>query len=492
MKKRTPVALGSRRELLWDDYLLDEATATLKQHQPKTREIALRFDQPWEGSYCGYASLFQDGPLIRLYYYAGRFLLQDDTNVHATPIVICYAESHDNGRTFSKPDLGLYDYGGSKHNNIIMQEGGYTRSLDNFAVFKDSNPDCPPDALYKAIAANGTAPGTDLHELCAYKSADGIHFSPGGCLVRGGWFDSLNCAFWDRHSKQYFLYMRDWPEGYTRTRSQGMGTRLRGIRCCTSPDFQTWGDAKPVDFGDVSPVELYTNVVKPYERADHMFLGMPSRYYERDRWVPNFDFLSGADQRRNRCRKHIRYGTVLTDCILITSRDGVHFKRQEEAFLTPGIERTGNWVYGDCYPTWGMVETPADDPDQAPDELSFYCFDYHWIKEQALRRYSIRKDGFLSYHAGYEPAYLLTRPFTFSGSRLLINFSTSAIGSLQITLLDENGTPLPGYSSCELFGDSLERPVDFIDGTDVAQLAGKPVRMRVDLQDADFFSFKFS
>ena len=123
--------------------------------------------------------------------------------------------------------------------------------------------------------------------------------------------------------------------------------------------------------------------------------------------------------------------------------------------------------------------------------MSFYCLDYHWIQNQALRRYTIRKDGFLSYHAGYEPAWLLTRPFTFAGSRLTVNFATSAIGSVRITLLDADGCALAGYESCELFGDSLDRPVDFAGGTDVAALAGRPLRMRIDLRDADLFSFKF-
>jgi len=491
LRDQNPVQLGNRRELFWDDFMVEEATAVLKQHHPEARNIAMTCDSPWEGSSCGYPVVFRDGDIIRFYYHAGRFILHEDTDVHAAPVVVCYAESRDGGRTFIKPDLGIYYYHGNTHNNIILMRGGYTRAIDNFAVFKDANPDCPPDELYKAIAYNGRIPGTNDEILCYYKSPDGIHFSPGGELVTGGWFDSLNCCFWDKHTGQYFLYMRDWPEGYTRRRGQNMGTKMRGIRYCTSPDFKNWSPYKPLDFGAVEPIELYTNTIKPYERADHVFLGMPSRYYERNEWVPNYDFMPGADHRRYRCRSHIRYGTVLTDCILVTSRDGVHFNRQEEAFLTPGIERTGNWVYGDCYPTWGLIETRSDDPDSAPDELSFYCLDYHWIGSQAVRRYTIRKDGFLSYHAGHEPAWLITRPFTFAGNRLNINFATSAIGSVRITLLDDAGDAIPGYESCEIFGDSLERPVDFAGGIDLSALAGRPVRMRIDLQDADIFSFKF-
>lgn len=486
-----PIDIGNRRELFWDDYLVRETTAVLKQHQPAAKEIVMTCDAPWEGSACGYPVLFRDGDIIRLYYIAGRFILSEDTETLHAHVVICYAESHDDGRSFIKPDLGLYTYNGNKKNNIILMVGGYTEHLDNFAVFKDTNPDCLPDERYKAIADNGRVPGTDDRILCYYKSTDGIHFSPGGQLVSGGWFDSLNCCFWDRHSRQYFLYMRDWPEGYPRRRGQNMGTRYRGIRYCTSKDFRQWSAFKPLDFGDVEPIELYTNAIKPYERADHLFLGMPSRYYERENWSPNFDYLAGADHRRFRCRKHVRYGTVLTDCILITSRDGVHFRRQDQPFMTPGIERTANWVYGDCYPSWGMIATRSDDRGHAPDELSFYCMDYHWIKDEVVLRYTMRMDGFLSYHADYQPAALLTKPFIFSGNRLTINFATSAIGYVIIALTDVQGKPIPGYTSCELFGDSLDRPVDFASGQDVSALSGKPVCLLFTMSDADIFSFKF-
>ena len=45
--------------------------------------------------------------------------------------------------TFEKPNLELFEYNGSRHNNIIMKwDGGF---IDNFSVFLDTNPNCPPD-----------------------------------------------------------------------------------------------------------------------------------------------------------------------------------------------------------------------------------------------------------------------------------------------------------------------------------------------------------
>lgn len=487
--QQSPLIIGSRRELFWDDYIVEEATATLRQHHPERKEIVMNLDEPWEGEYCGYPVIFKDGDIIRLYYNAGRIILQEDTSVHHGPMTVCYAESHDDGRTFIKPDLGICEYNGSRHNNIIMRADQHIKKIDNFVVFKDTNPNCPLEERYKATAEKGRG-AANGRVLCYYKSADGIHFTFGGNLVSDGWFDSLNCCFWDIHSEQYFLYMRDWSEGYYRHRKENMGTRMRGIRYSTSRDFKTWSECKPLDFGGAESVELYTNSIKPYYRADQVFLGMPSRYMEREQWEPNFDYLSNPNHRRYRCRKHMRYGSVITDCVLITSRDGIHFKRWDEAFMTPGIERSGNWVYGDCYPSWGMIETKSDLPN-APNEISFYEMEYHWVKPQIMRRHTLRKDGFLSYWAPYQTCTLLTKSFIFEGGRLSVNFATSAVGTIRINLVDPEGKPIDGFMGHAIFGDNLERPIVFEHGTDVSSLAGKPVRMHLTMSDADIYSFKF-
>ena len=42
------------------------------------------------------------------------------------------------------------------------------------------------------------------------------------------------------------------------------------------------------------------------------------------------------------------------------------------------------------------------------------------------------------------------------------------------------------------FGDTVERVVSWKNGTDVDRLAGKPVRLRYVLKDADVYSFRFT
>ncbi|MEQ9065659.1 MAG: hypothetical protein RLO18_02990, partial [Gimesia chilikensis] len=90
---------------------------------------------------------------------------------------------------------------------------------------------------------------------------------------------------------------------------------------------------------------LYTNQVKPYLRAPHIRIGFPARYVERG-WSESMRALPDPERRQLRASSVERYGTAISEGLLMASRDGVHFKRWNEAFLRPGIERTGTWQYG--------------------------------------------------------------------------------------------------------------------------------------------------
>ena len=88
----------------------------------------------------------------------------------------------------------------------------------------------------------------------------------------------------------------------------------------------------------------------------------------------------------------------------------------------------------------------------------------------------------------------MTRPLRFQGSRLTLNFSTSAAGSIRVELQDSAGTPLEGFGlddSSVVFGDELEREVRWRGDPDLSSLAGRPVRLRFALEDADLFALRF-
>ena len=258
-----------------------------------------------------------------------------------------------------------------------------------------------------------------------------------GPVITGGAFDSQNLGFWDAERGTYRAYWRIFTD-------VGGGRSIRAIRTATSTDFLHWGDQADLSYVDSPPEELYTNQVKPYHRAPHLLIGFPTRYVDRG-WSPSMKALPEREHREMRSSASPRYGTAVTEALVMASRDGVRFKRWNEAFLRPGIERPGSWNYGHQYLAWHLVET-APDLDGAPPELSLYACESYWTgTSSAVRRYSLRLDGFVSVSAPMRGGELVTTPLTFEGSRLLLNVSTSAAGTLRVEVQDPEASRFRGF-----------------------------------------------
>lgn len=60
---------------------------------------------------------------------------------------------------------------------------------------------------------------------------------------------------------------------------------------------------------------------------------------------------------------------------------------------------------------------------------------------------------------------------------------------MYVKVLDEDCNVIPGFESCEIYGDRVDRQIDF-DG-DLSALAGKTVRLQFELSDCDIYSFIF-
>jgi len=491
-----PVALGSRRELFVDDFLIDRLAggAALRLHHPQPREIALVHDAPWEGSGSGYHSVFKDGGRYRMYYKAWHLdVSKGGVKTDAHPLFCCYAES-DDGIRWRKPNLGLHEFKGSKANNIVINSGklgALNVDAGHPAVFKDGNPAATADARYKAFVRSSSPNG-----LLPFKSPDGIHWSPmttEPVLTKLGAFDSQNLAFWDGERGEYRAYWRIFTAGVTTDKEWKPGG-YRAIRTATSKDFLQWSPHTDVKYVDSPSEHLYTNQIKPYHRAPHLLIGFPTRYIERG-WSDAMRALPEREHREARAAATLRYGTAITEGLMMASRDGVTFKRWNEAFLRPGIEREGSWNYGHQYIAWHLVETKSA-LEGAPNELSLYAGESYWTgNSSAVRRYTLRLDGFVSVNAPMNGGELITKPFTFTGGKLSLNFATSAAGGVQVEIQDAAGKALPGFAldDCPaLFGDAIERAVTWKHGADVNSLAGKPVRLRFALRDADVYSFRFT
>lgn len=445
-----------------DDYLISESeNVSLKLHRPERREIVLAGETEWEDNTMFFTRVLRDGDEVRLYYRASMLDRGDERfPVHALAV------SHDNGITFTRPNLNMVEYEGSKENNILK----IAKVPSIPPPFIDTNPDCPPEQRYKGLSG-------EWRECYALSSPDGIHWElmSEETLEMDGTFDTVNTSFWDPLTKTYrsfTRYFEDLASDDEETDVLGAGNvNIRAIQSSTSKDFLNWTPVQHHQYNDDFPFQMYTNATIPCPGAEHIYLSFPNRYVQ--------DRITKPDQ--------VHPG--VNDAMFMSSRDGVHWNRFPEAWIRPGLDQL-NWTERNNYPSWGIVETSST-------EWSMYVSEHyrHASEQPRLRRLSIRPRGFVSMNADYSGGEFVTKPFVFSGSKLRINFSTSAIGAIQIELLDESGNPLQGFSMADMdpiFGDSLDRMVEWKGKGDVSELSGQTIRMRFILKDADLFAFQFA
>ena len=223
-----PIALGSRRELFVDHFLIEHFDGTaLHLHPPIRREVVYQVSQPWDNACTGCYNLTQDGDRILLYY-RGFYPIGADYADGAASQTTNLAVSTD-GIHFTQPELGLVEFNGTRKNNVLIQG----HESHNFCVFLDANPDAAPEQRFKAVG------GTGRSNLHGFASPDGLRWTPvkEGPLEVTGAFDSLNVPLWDPHVGRYRLFSRY-------SESAG-GARVRAIQSCTSEDFVHWTDPEP-------------------------------------------------------------------------------------------------------------------------------------------------------------------------------------------------------------------------------------------------------
>lgn len=468
-----PVALGERLELFIDHFLIEKlAGARLRLHEPRDEGAVLKFDSPWEGGFSAYVTITRDGDLLRAYYRGLGTAGKDGRREETT----CCAESRD-GIAWAKPEFGFFDVGGTTKNNVILAEAAPV--THNFCPFLDARPGVAAAERYKALG------GTMESGLLPWVSEDGLRWrklrdAPVLDKALVGYpymFDSQNVPFWSAAEGRYLCYYRVFKD------------KIRRIVRSESPDFLAWSKPVLMEYRNPdgpAPVEhLYTNQTHPYFRAPHIYVAIAARF------MPGRQVLT--DEQAKAIGVHPSYFKDTSDAILMTTRpvEGpshvAHYDRTFlEGFIRGGIGAR-NWVSRTNYPALNVVQT-------GPAEMSLYVNQDYAQPTAHMRRYSMRLDGFASLHAGFAGGELITRPFTFSGSRLQINFATSAAGGIRVELQDSGGRSIPGFAlaDCrEQIGNEIGRDVAWKGGPDVSALAGRPIRMRVALKDSDLYAFRF-
>ena len=456
--------IGDKRELFVDDYLIDILhNVRIVMHHPVDEGVAFQLDELWEGKFSTYSTIIRDGDLFRAYY-RGTPIAADGGSREVT----CYAESED-GIHWVKPKLRLYEINGSFGNNVVLANAAPANH--NFSPFLDANPNAAPDQRYKALG------GIRSTGLIGYVSPDGIHWRKlqENSLIHNlnfnsqnilNIFDSQNVAFWSESEQCYLCYFRIY-------------TNIRTIARTTSTDFIHWTEPVVMTFGDTPMEDLYTNQTAPYFRAPHIYIAIGGRFMPDRRALTDEDILE--------LNLESWLSKDCSDAFLMSSRGGnVYDRTFMESFIRPGIGKE-NWVSRSNYPALNVVQTGSA-------EMSVYVNQDYGQSTAHLRRYSLRLDGFASLAAPYKGGEAITKFFTFSGSELEINYSTSAAGEIRFEIQDTNGKPVSGFmleDSQTIIGNEIARVVRWKNGKSLKELTGKPVRLRIVMKDADLYSIRF-
>jgi len=501
---RGPIDVGTERQLFLDRTFLQDAEGVeLCVHPPrKTGEYTIRPERPWERGGIGpYSSVLKDGDTYRMWYHCMDTVQWDRGHTNGA---VCYAESKD-GIQWTRPDLGLTEYEGSRKNNIVFGQraAGVKIGQDGGMVFLD--PTAGPDDRFNLVIRGGGIEGNGVH---VFGSPDGIHWHlrQRNALTyrpeeRGHHLDSQNVIFWDDRIKKYVAYVRrNMREPGTQGRSiaRAESATLDGFPVVQEMPVVLGPDRMDLSLGGAPMVDYYMSAAIKYPWAANAYFMFPTAY---------FHYVGGH---LGEFRKEVPTNAGPLHTQFAASRDGIHWERYDRRPFVP-LGMKGEFDWASARTMWGLV------PDTTGREMYLYYRASDWLHGwdrdernkrllteaglgadqniAVISRLVLRRDGFVSVRAAYTGGSFTTPPLVFRGSQLVLNIDTSATGIARVEIQDLNGKAMEGYSleDCDLIhtANDVNRVVSWQGRKDVKPLAGRPVRLRFQLRDLDLYAFEF-
>lgn len=352
---------------------------------------------------------------------------------------IAYATSRD-GESWTKPELGLVDHGGSTRNNLIPIGTRMSEAIDVCLAPPGSN----APARFLAVTLDR---GVHL-----WLSDDGTHWRPQQpSEIEPRHSDCHNSLCWDPLRRRWLVHLR--PPVHAGNQAK------RRIAVMESPDLQSW--SRPV------------TVLRPDESEPPEFYGMP--VFRRG------NLFFGMVQVYDRTRESL-------EIELAFSADGYRWHRLP-----------GHPLYLPTGPKGGFdsgMVTSADEMVFDGDRMLLYYGGWNGDHRSDTRVAAIgvavaQRDRFIAWEGGAEePGFLLTRPCTIEGAKLLVNAEVR--GELKVAVTDAEGVTLPGYDyeQCRaVHGDSLRHELAWGERT-IGGLRRRLVRLRVRIREASLYAME--
>ena len=440
------------RQLFVDDFLIEQTTLKRTFHRPQYHRAnpLLKPQRPWERKDAKYAMPFSDGvwydpkdQRFKMWYMGGL--------LHAT----CLAESTD-GIEWERPDLDVQPgtnivHNGNRDSCTIWLDHNATNPLHRFKMFR-----------YQKTPKRG---------LVYQSSADGIHWS--NEIRWGGSCDDRTTIFYNPFRKVWVYSLRVSFEGLGRCRAYWEHPDAEKGMNWQKQDMVPWLAADRLDhhhpqFKDTLP-QLYNVDAVAYES---LLLGLFSIH----KGPPNEVCKERMIQKRN-------------EVVLGFSRDGFHFYRPDRRAFLAVNESKGAW-------NWGNVQSVGGGCLVVGDKLYFYFSgralnDEFWDGEGSTGLAILRRDGFASMDAGLQPGTLTTRLLQFEGKQLYVN-ADAAKGQVRVEILDQHSqviAPFTKEASTVIETDTTIGRVHWDGASDLAAVAGSPVRFRFHLKQAHLYAF---
>ena len=472
-----PIDVGDRACLFLDDRFVAEQSGlkrTWHQGQPRP-EVAIKATEPWEKWPHIWGSVIRDPKdgLYKMYYESAIMPRREGPGrTSSLTCYICYAESKD-GKTWSKPKLGLFEDLGSKENNIVVTDAEFGK------VFVDPLETDPAKRLKMFAYLMRPYPYPDGGQSeCLLSSADGLHWKfesgfdkPVYVHPENGGFTDSQTFMWDPITGLYRAYVRTFAPNPVA--QNPYGRRAIGVSHCqilnknwspiahvVAADERDDAAVAPLSKNPAAPdwAELYC---MPYFNYGNHYLGLLSILY----FIDKSDFNGGGDLQ------------------LTFSHDAKTWYRHPERQTLIGPSNAAP----ELFPTYIQLSPPLE----LGDEMWMYYSEANGAHPIApfdkaisqIRAAVWRRDGFVSLDA--EPKGTLTTvPLMFDGRQLQVNLE----GDVVVAMLNEQGQPIAEFKPQQLKGDSVAQKVDW----DLSSIAGKPIRLRFDVNQGRLWSFRFT
>ncbi|MDF1862330.1 MAG: hypothetical protein P1U87_19090 [Verrucomicrobiales bacterium] len=378
---------------------------------------------------------------------------------------IAYAESED-GLTWNAPRLGLFDWKGSKDNNIVIRGPGHARASGPQILLTLPEKDRRGFSYVMSYRTGGAGKEEDGIRLVGSK--DGIHWDPDSEMrLKHLHSDTLNSIVYDADRDRYLMTCRA-KDRYRRFGDTMIDTGAsRRISILKSNELWTKWEG--------SPQALLTPDEIDAEEDFNFFYGMPMHHYAGIYWGFLWVFRMNDP--------------IHTE--LVTSRDGIHWKRAPKRVPLIPLGPEGSWDDGMTFggPHWIEVG----------NEWRFYYAGHDGGHDSKDRKAAIGlatcpRERLVSLRGPRNGGgVVVTRLVEWPGGDLFLNAAPAGEGEARITVRvsDAIRDPVSGYehSDCQMLsGDAIRHPVTWKGGKSMADFEGQAIRLEIFLENADLFT----